>query len=58
VMSTGLAVAMYTTLAGLIGAILLKAQYLLLEAATTKLFWDVVRTTETKIVPALERPDV
>jgi len=58
VMSTGLAVAMYTTLAGLIGALLLKAQYLLVEAATTKLFWDVVRATETKIVPALERPHV
>jgi hypothetical protein len=58
VMSTGLAVAMYTTLAGLIGALLLKAQYLLIEAATTKLFWDVVRKAETKIVPAIERPHV
>lgn len=58
VMSEGMAVAMYTTLAGLVGSILIKAQYALLDGATTKLFWDVVRLTETRFVPALERPDV
>lgn len=58
VMSGGMAVAMYTTLAGLIGSILLKAQYFMLEAATAKAFWDVVRLTETRLIPALERGDV
>src|SRR5258708_7746691 len=35
VMSDGMAVAMYTTLAGLVGSILLKLQYYMLESATS-----------------------
>jgi hypothetical protein len=58
VMSEGMAVAMYTTLAGLVGSILLKAQYFMLESATVKAFWDVVRLTETRLIPALEPDDV
>lgn len=55
VMSDGMAVAMYTTLAGLVGSILLKLQYYMLESATSGLFSRVVRLTETRVVPALER---
>ncbi|MDE3175274.1 MAG: MotA/TolQ/ExbB proton channel family protein [Pseudomonadota bacterium] len=58
VMGDGMAVAMYTTLAGLIGSILLKAQYFMVERAAASLFWDVVRHTETRFLPALERGDV
>ena len=55
VMSDGMAVAMYTTLAGLVGSILLKIQYSILDGATAALFGRVVRLTETCVVPALER---
>jgi hypothetical protein len=55
VMSDGMAVAMYTTLAGLVGSILLKLQYYMLDGATSALFARVVRLTETRVVPALER---
>jgi len=58
VMSDGMAVAMYTTLAGLVGSILVRAQYFLLESATRSAFWNIVRLTETRLVPALERGDV
>ena len=54
-MSDGMAVAMYTTLAGLVGSILLKLQYYMLDSATSGLFARVVRLTETRVVPALER---
>jgi hypothetical protein len=58
VMSDGMAVAMYTTLAGLIGSILLRAQYYMVERAASALFWNCLRWTETGLVPALERGDV
>ena len=54
-MSDGMAVAMYTTLAGLVGSILLKTQYYMLDGATAALFSRAVRLTETRVVPALER---
>jgi hypothetical protein len=54
-MSDGMAVAMYTTLAGLVGSILVKIQYYALDAATAQVFAQAVRLTETRIVPALER---
>ena len=53
-MSDGMAVAMYTTLAGLVGSILVKIQYYVLDAATSGVRAGV-RLTETRIVPALER---
>ena len=56
-MGDGMAVAMYTTLAGLVGSILLKAQYYMLDAATARVFSHAVRLTETRVVPALERHD-
>src|SRR5215472_12252573 len=56
-MGDGMAVAMYTTLAGLVGSILLKIQYYMLDAATERVFSHAVRLTETRVVPALERRD-
>jgi len=56
-MGDGMAVAMYTTLAGLVGSILLKVQYYMLDAATARVFSQAVTLTETRVVPALERRD-
>jgi len=56
-MGDGMAVAMYTTLAGLLGSILLKMQYYMLDTATARIFSHAVRLTETHVVPALERHD-
>ena len=50
VMSQGMGVAMFTTLAGLVGALLLRAQYAMLESATVSTFWDFVRFVETRDV--------
>jgi uncharacterized membrane protein YqjE len=54
-MSGGMAVAMYTTLAGLVGSILVKIQYYMLDAATQHVFSDAVTLTETRVTPVLER---
>ncbi len=54
-MSDGMAVAMYTTLAGLAGSILVRIQYYVLDAATQRVFSDAVTLTETRVTPALER---
>lgn len=54
-MSDGMAVAMYTTLAGLIGSILVRVQYYMLDSATQRVFSDAVVLTETHVTPALER---
>lgn len=53
-MSDGMAVAMYTTLAGLIGSILVRIQYYILDAATQRVFSDAVMLTETRVTPVLE----
>jgi MotA/TolQ/ExbB proton channel family len=54
-MSDGMAVAMYTTLAGLVGSILIRIQYYMLDAATQRVFSDAVSLTETRVTPVLER---
>ncbi len=54
-MSDGMAVAMYTTLAGLAGSILVRIQYYMLDAATQRVFSDAAMLTETHVTPALER---
>ena len=54
-MSDGMAVAMYTTLAGLVGSILVRIQYYMLDAATQRVFFDAVTLTETRVTPVLER---
>ncbi|MCP3401138.1 MotA/TolQ/ExbB proton channel family protein [Bradyrhizobium sp. CCGB20] len=54
-MSDGMAVAMYTTLAGLVGSILVRIQYYMLDSATQRVFSDAVVLTETYVTPVLER---
>jgi hypothetical protein len=54
-MSDGMAVAMYTTLAGLVGSILVRIQYYMLDAATQRVFSDAVMLMETRVTPLLER---
>jgi hypothetical protein len=54
-MSDGMAVAMYTTLAGLIGSILVQTQYYMLDEATAKLFALATDITEVFVVSGLER---
>ena len=54
-MSDGMAVAMYTTLAGLVGSILVRIQYYMLDAATQRVFSEAVVLTETRVTPVLER---
>ena len=54
-MSDGMAVAMYTTLTGLIGSVLLQAQYYLLDEATGKVFALATDLTEVFVVSVLER---
>jgi hypothetical protein len=54
-MSDGMAVAMYTTLSGLIGSILLQTQYYMLDGATAQLFGLATDLTEVFVVSVLER---
>jgi hypothetical protein len=54
-MSDGMAVAMYTTLAGLVGSILVKIQYYMLDGATSRLFNMALGMTEVHVISALER---
>jgi MotA/TolQ/ExbB proton channel family len=57
-MSDGMAVAMYTTLTGLIGSILVQTQYYMLDNATAKLFALATDLTEVFVVSVLDRaPD-
>jgi hypothetical protein len=49
-----MAVAMYTTLAGLVGSILVRIQYYMLDDATAKLFAYAVGLTEVRVVSVLE----
>jgi hypothetical protein len=53
-MSEGMAVAMYTTLAGLVGSILVRVQYYMLESATSKLFSDAVALIDVHVVSLLD----
>lgn len=53
-MSGGMAVALYTTLCGLVGGILLKLQYYFLAGGTEELVSMVTEITEVYVVPALE----
>ena len=54
-MSDGMAVAMYTTLSGLIGSILVQTQHYLLDEATAKVFGLATDLTEVFVVSVLER---
>lgn len=54
-MSDGMAIAMYTTLTGLIGSVLVQTQYYLLDEATAKVFGLATDLTEVFVVSVLER---
>ena len=54
-MSDGMAVAMYTTLVGLIGSILIRIQYYLLEDATAKPFAFEHVLIDVHVVSMLDR---
>jgi MotA/TolQ/ExbB proton channel family len=54
-MSGGMAVALYTTLAGLVGGMLLKIQGFLLDGAVQELVGRTTRLTEVFVLPAIER---
>jgi flagellar motor component MotA len=57
-MSGGMAVALYTTLCGLVGGILLKLQYYFLQGGTEELVSMVTEITEVYVVPALESDEM
>jgi hypothetical protein len=54
-MSDGMAIAMYTTLTGLIGSILVQTQYYMLDGATQTVFALATDLTEVFVVSILER---
>jgi hypothetical protein len=54
-MSDGMAIAMYTTLTGLIGSVLLQAQYFLLDESTARVFALATDVTEVFVVSVLQR---
>ena len=43
----------FTTLAGLVGGILLRTQYYLLDEANEELFSNIAQISETKIIPII-----
>ncbi len=53
-MSSGMGTALFTTLAGLIGSILLGLQYLLLDKGADELLHRVIRVAEIEIKPTLK----
>ena len=54
-MSSGMGIALFTTLFGLVGGILLKLQYYILDDATSYLFGLTTELTEVYVVPTLNR---
>jgi hypothetical protein len=54
-MSGGVAVALYVTLAGLVGGMLLKLQCFVLDGAVRELVGRTTRLTEVFVLPALQR---
>jgi MotA/TolQ/ExbB proton channel family len=54
-MSDGMAVAMYTTLTGLVGSVLVRVQYSFVESATARIFSSAVGLTEVYVLSALSR---
>lgn len=53
-MTSGMAIALNVTVAGIAGALLLKLEYYMLDAAIANLFDTIVETTEIYVVSALE----
>lgn len=57
-MTSGMAIALNVTVAGIAGALLLKLDYYLLDSSIAELFDTIVETTEVYVVSGLERgPD-
>lgn len=54
-MTGGMAVALFTTLTGLIGSTLLKLQYQIIDNGTVGLVDEITETTEVHVVSVLER---
>lgn len=54
-MSDGMAVALYTTLTGLLGGLLLKVQGMFLDAAVADLLRRMTEVTEVYVLPEIER---
>jgi hypothetical protein len=54
-MSSGMAVALNVTVAGIGCALLLKTEYYLLHEAVEELFQRITEFTEVRVVAALER---
>ncbi len=54
VMSNGMAIAMYTTLTGLVASLLVKLQYRIVEKAASGIFTSAVELTEVHIKPSLQ----
>ena len=52
-MSAGMSIALFTTLSGLVGGLLLKTQYYFLEDAAEKLFYTTSELSETFIDDSL-----
>ena len=55
-MSAGMAIALNVTVIGIASALILKLQYFALDQGVTELFDAIVRATEIKVLPVLERP--
>lgn len=54
-MTSGMAIALNVTVAGIASALLLRLEYYLLDSAIAELFDTIVETTEVYVVSALER---
>ncbi|MFT4563103.1 MAG: hypothetical protein ACI9BW_002857 [Gammaproteobacteria bacterium] len=57
-MSSGMGTALYTTLAGLVGSILLGLQYLVLDKGADELLHRVIRATELQVKPRINGSEV
>lgn len=54
-MSEGMAVAMYTTLTGLVASLLVKLQYLIVDSSASRIFTSAVALTEVHVTPSLHQ---
>ena len=53
-MSAGMAIALYTTLVGLVGGMLLRLQYFFVERSVEELVTITTEITEVFVIPRLE----
>tara|TARA_Y100000996_G_scaffold343767_1_gene281417 strand:+ start:197 stop:742 length:546 start_codon:yes stop_codon:yes gene_type:complete len=54
-MSGGMSIALFTTLSGLIGSLLLKVQYYFLENSTEKLFYNISELSEIHLLKKINQ---